>query len=99
MNMSESLDIDKFLEYSEFDDSAPQTIIAADGFEIYYDILLLGDSDIVNLEKGFSDRTIAAWNISFGFLRTKIMKATIHRAQDFRSISCTSSLIGISNAA
>ena len=49
LNVSEALEIDKILEYSSFDDSSQQTIIAAYGFESYYEILTLGDSDIVNL--------------------------------------------------
>ena len=90
MNLSEALYIDKILEYSGFDNSAQQTIIAADGFESYDDILVLGESDIVNLAKGFFDRNVAEGNI---------MKATIHWSQDFSSISWKPSIIGISNAA
>ena len=84
---------------SGFDDSAQQTIIASDGFRSYYNILALGHSDIVNLLKGFSDRTVAAGKIIFGLCRTNLLKATIHWAQDFRRISQTPSLIGIKNAA
>ena len=51
LNLSEALDIDKILKYSGFDESAQQTIIAADLFESYDDILTLGGSDIVNLAK------------------------------------------------
>ena len=43
LNFSEELDIYKILGYSGFDYSSQQTIIAADGFEIYDDILKLGD--------------------------------------------------------
>ena len=78
VNVSESLDIDKILEYSEFDDSAQQSIIAADGFESHDDILTLGDSYIVNPEKGFSDRTVAAGKIRFYLQRTNLMKSNIH---------------------
>ena len=78
LNVSEALDIDKILEYSSFNDSAQQTIIASDGFESYDDILRLGDSDIVNLAKGFSYRTVTAGKTSFGLRRTNILKATIH---------------------
>ena len=53
----------------------------------------------MNLENGFSDRTVAAGKISFGLPRTNILKATINWSQDFRSISPTPSLIGIRNAA
>ena len=60
VNVSEALEIDKILEYYGFDDSVQLTIIAADGFESYDDILTLGESDIVNLAKGFSDRTVAS---------------------------------------
>ena len=97
-NVSESLDIDNFLEYSSFNKSSQWTIIAADEFESYDDILTVGDSDIVNLLKGFSDRTVSAGKIRFGLRRTNILKATIHWAQYFRRISWTPSLIGISNA-
>ena len=96
--MSEALEIDKILEYSGFDDSAQQTIIAADGFESYDDILTIGDSDILNLSKGFSERTVAPGNISFGLRCTNLLKSTIHWYQYFRRISWTPSLIGISNA-
>ena len=97
--MSKALDIDKILEYSGFDDSAQQTIITADGFESYDGILTLGDSDIVNLAKGFSDSNFSAWKISFGLRRNSLLKATICWAQDFRGIGWTTSLIGMSNAA
>ena len=59
MNVSESLEIDKILEYSGFNESSQRTIIASYGFVSHYGILILGDSDIVNLAKGFSDRTVA----------------------------------------
>ena len=53
----------------------------------------------MNLEKGFSDRTVAAGKNSFSLRRTNLLKETINWAQEFRSISRTSSLIGISNTA
>ena len=59
VNVSEALVIYKILEYSCFDESEQWTIIVADGFESYADILTLGDVDIVNLVKGFSDRTVS----------------------------------------
>ena len=99
VNVSEALKIDKILEYSGFDKSAQQTIVAADRFESYYDILTLGDSDIVNQAKGFSDRTVATGNISFGLRRTNFLQATIHWDHDFRTIIRTPSIIGISNTA
>ena len=99
VNASEALKIDKILEYSGFENSAQQTIISAYVFGIYDDIVTLGDSDIVNLVKGFSDKTFAAGKISLGLRRTNILKVTIHWAQDFRGISRTPSVIGISNAA
>ena len=99
VNVLEALKIDKILEYYGFDDSEQQTIIASDGFESYDDILTLGDSNIVNLAKGFSDRTVAAGKTSFGLHRTNILKETIHWAQEFRRISWKTALIGISNAA
>ena len=67
--------------------------------ESYDDILTLGDSDIVNLSKGLSDRTFAAEKISSGLHRTNLLKLPIHWAQDFRRISRTPLPIGISNAA
>ena len=99
VNVSEALKIDKILEYSVFEESAQLTIIAVDVFESYDDILKLGESVIVNLVKGFSDRTVSAGKISSGLRRTNLLKATIHRAQDFRRISWTPSIIGISNTA
>ena len=66
VNVAESLDIYRILEYSGFNNSAQQTIIATDGFESYDNILTLGDSDIFNLSKDFSDRNVAARKISFG---------------------------------
>ena len=53
----------------------------------------------MNLGKGFSDRTVAAGNISFGLRRTNLLKATISWAQDFSRISRIPSLIGIGNTA
>ena len=97
--MSEALEIDNILEYSGFEDSSQQTIIAEDLFESYDYILTLGDSDIVNLAKGLSYRIVAAWKIRFGLRRTNLLKATFHWAQDVRNISQTPSIFGISNAA
>ena len=77
-NVSEALGIDKILEYSGFDHSAQQTIITADGFKSCNYILTLGDSYIVNLVKGFSDRNVAAGKIRFGLRRTNLLKATIN---------------------
>ena len=99
VNISESLEIDKILEYSGFDESAQRTIIAAYGFESYDGILTIGDSDIVNLVKGFSNRTVSVGKIRFGLRRTNFLKATIHWSQDFRMIRRTPSLICISNTA
>ena len=76
--MSEALNVYKILEYSVFDNLEQQTIIVADGFGSYDYILMLGESDIVNLAKGFSDRTISAGKISFGSHRTNLLEATIH---------------------
>ena len=98
LNVSESLDIDKILEYSGFEESAQLTIIAANGFNSYDDILVIGDSDIVNLAKGLSDRTFATGNINFGLRRINLLKVTIQWDQDLRSIISTPSQIGISNA-
>ena len=78
VNVSESLETDKILEYASFNNSPQWTIIAADGLEIFDDILTLGDSDIVNLSKGFSDRTVAAGKIISGLCRTNLIKAPIH---------------------
>ena len=97
-NVSEALEIDRILEYSGFDESSQRTIIEADGLESYDEILTLGDSDIVNLSKGLSDRTVAAGKINFGLRRTNMMKATIHWSQDFRRIGRIPSLVSISNA-
>ena len=68
VNISGALDIDNILEFSGFNNSAQQTIIAADGSESCDDIFTLGDSDSMNLPKGFSDRNFAAGNTSFGLL-------------------------------
>ena len=53
----------------------------------------------MNLAKGFSDRTVAAGNISFGLRWNNLLKVTIHWDQDFRRIGQKPSLIGFSNAA
>ena len=97
VNMSEALSNYKILEYYVFDNSAQQTIIAADGFGSYYDIHTLGYSDIVDQEKCFSDRTVAAGKISFALRLNNLLKATMHWDQDFKRIIQTPSLIGISN--
>ena len=76
--MSAAPVMEKILEYSSFDDSAQRSIIAAYGFKIYDDILTLGDSYIVNLLKGFYERTVAAGKISFGLSWTNLLKSTIH---------------------
>ena len=98
MNVSEALNFDRILGYSSFDNPAQQTGIAADWFESYYNILALGDSDIVKLSQVFSDRTVAAGKISFGLRRTNLLKSNIHWYQDLRSISRTLSLVGTNNA-
>ena len=97
--MSEALQINIILEYSGFDNSVQQTIITADGFESYDNTLTLGESYIINLAKGFSNRTFATGKTIFGLFRTNILKATIHWDQDFRRISRTPSLVSISNVA
>ena len=98
VNMSEALNIDKILEYSGFNDSAQRTIIVSDEFKSYDEILTTGNSDITNLAKGFSDRTVAVGNIRFGLSRTNHLKVTIHWDKDFRGISQTPSLNRTSNA-
>ena len=95
VDVSEALEIEKILEFSGFDESAQQTIIVPYGFESYGDILMLGDSDILNPAKVFSDRTVAAGKISFGWCWNTLLKATIYWAQDLKRISRTPSLIGI----
>ena len=87
--MSKALEIYKILEYSGFDDSEKRTIIASDGFEIYDDIFTIGDSDIMNLAKYFSYRTVASRRIILGLRRTNLLKVTIHWAQYFWMISRT----------
>ena len=52
----------------------------------------------MNLAKGFSDRNVSSGKISFILRCTNFLKATIYWAQDFKSISQTTTLIGISNA-
>ena len=61
------------------------------------DILTLGNSGIVDLAKGLSERNVAAGKISFGLRWTNLLKVTINWAQDFRRISQTPSLVSISN--
>ena len=80
VNVTEVLDIDRILEYSVLGNPAQLNGIVADGFESYDNILTLGDSYIVNLSKGFSDRNVAAGNIGFGLLHANLLKATIHWA-------------------
>ena len=98
VNVTEVLDIDRILEYSVLGNPAQLNGIAADGFESYDNILTLGGSDIVNLSKGFSNRTSAAGKIIFGLIQTNPIIATIHWDQYFRSNSRTPSLFGINNA-
>ena len=86
VNIAEALEMERISDYYGFDDSAQRIIIETDGFESYDNILMIGDSDIVNIAKGFYDRTYATGKISFSFIRNNIMKATIHWAQDFRKI-------------
>ena len=97
VNVSEALDINMILEYSSFENSEQETTIAADGFKSYDDIFTLGESDIANLTKGFSNRTVAAGKIIFVLRQTNFLKATINLAQYFRRISLPPSLSGISN--
>ena len=99
VNVSEALEIDRILEHSGFEDSAQRSIITAYGLDSSDNILILGESDIASIAKRFSDRTVAAGKIRFSLLRTNILNSNIHWDQDFRSISWTPSLIGISNAA
>ena len=60
VNGSEALEIEKILEYYDFDNSSQNTIIAVDGFDSYDDIFALGDSYIMNLAMGFSGRNVDA---------------------------------------
>ena len=59
---------------------------------------MLGDSYIVDLDKGFYDKTVAEGKISFRLCWNNLLKASIHWTQDVRRISPTPSLIGTSNA-
>ena len=81
VNVSEALDVDKILEYYIFDNAVQQTIILADLFESYDNILMLGESGIMNLVKGFYDRTVAAGKFSFSLRWTNFLKETIHWTQ------------------
>ena len=98
VNVSEALDIDRILEYYGFNDLSQRTIITADGFDSYDDLLTIGDSDIINISNDFSDRTDDAGKTRFVLLRTNLLKTLIHWAHDFRKISQTHSLAGIGNA-
>ena len=51
VNISGSLEIDKILKYFGFGDLAKLTIMPADSFESYDDILTQGYSDIVNFPR------------------------------------------------
>ena len=99
MNVSEALEIGRILEYSGFDDSEQLTITTSDRFDSYDDILTIGDSDIANLAKGFSDRTVETGKICFGLRRTHLLKKMIHWDQYFRRTIETPSLVGINNSA
>ena len=90
-------DIDTILEYCGFEDEKDRANIAEDGFESFDDILTLADKDMTSLAKCFAERTSANGRIIFGFRRTNVLKATVHRIQDFGRISKTPSLEGIPN--
>ena len=99
VKIEEALEIERISDYYGFDDSAQLTIIETDVFESYDNILMIGDSDIVNRAKGLYDRTSATGKTSFSLIRNNLMKAKIHWAQDFRKIIRTPPLVGIRNSA
>jgi hypothetical protein len=87
------------LEYCGFNNQANRTDIAADGFELFDNMLTLTEKDVTSLAKGFAKRAAAQGRIIFGLRRTNLLKATIHWAQDFRHISREVMLEGIADAA
>jgi hypothetical protein len=89
---AEAAEMDMILLCCGFAAPADQISIAADGFEAHEDIKILTEKDIVNLAKGYSERTVAAGKIQFGSRRTNLLKATIHCAQDCQRISREPSL-------
>jgi hypothetical protein len=96
---AEAANIDSMLSYIGFNAQAERTAIAQDGFESFDDLLQLKDKDIDTMSKGFADRTAAGGRITFGLKKTRLLKATLNWAQDFRRISRPVSMVGITNAA
>ena len=89
-------DIDTILQYCGFTTQNQRNAIASDGFEDFEDILQLSEKDIVELAKGFGDRT-GAQKLIFGLRRTNLLKATVHWVQDFRRVSREPTLDDISD--
>lgn len=87
--------IDIILAYCRFPDQAARIAISQDGFASFRDIKSLTHSDIGDLAKGFSTRSVANGRITFGLKRTQLLKAVVDWVQDFSRISREPSLEGI----
>jgi hypothetical protein len=88
-------DINTILRYCGLAAANARTSIAQDGFESFEDIMSRSEKDVSSLAKGFVERTVASGKIVFGLRQTKLLRATIHWAQDFRRINRAPTLDGI----
>jgi hypothetical protein len=87
--------IDIILGYCGFLSEPARLAISQDGFASFPDIKSLTHSDIADLAKSFSARTVVNGKITFGLKRTQLLKAVVDWVQDFSRISREPSLEGI----
>jgi hypothetical protein len=96
---AEAANTDSMLGCIGFNAQAEQTAMAQDEFESFDDLSQLKDKDIATTSEGVADRTAAGGRIAFGLQKTRLLKAALDCAQDFKGVSRPVSMDGVTNAA
>jgi hypothetical protein len=96
---AEAADMDSMLGCIGFNAQAEPTAMAQDGFKSFDDLSQLKDKDIDTTSEGVADRTAVGGRIAFGLKKTRLLKAALNWALDFRCVSRPVSMDGVTNAA
>ena len=87
--------IREILTWIGFQQAIERENIINDAFRSYDDIQALTVKDISDLNDTFGRRTATNGRINFGIRRTKKLKSMVHWSQDFKRISYTPSIAGL----
>ena len=90
--------IREILTWIGFQHAIERESIMNDAFRSYDDIQALTVKDISDLCDMFGKRTATNGRINFGIRRTKKLKSMVHWSQDFKRISYTPSIAGLTVA-